>query len=123
MIDPQPRYRAFLQELEHEAVRFLEHVRILHPDGRQLVDVEKAPVVDLLGRHSPVRQAVGLLAKQRVEQVEGGGDAGLAVQLPHVLRHERLDRVAAAHEVTEPPLGDLLLAVPLGEAIGPLLVA
>jgi hypothetical protein len=58
-----------------------EDLRSLDPDRRQLVDVEKAPVVDLLGGHPPERQAVGLSVEQRVEVIEAGRLADLAVEL------------------------------------------
>ena len=63
----RPVARPAPNELEHEAVHLLEDRRILHAQRRELVDVEEAPVVDLLGRDAPVREAVRLLVEQPVE--------------------------------------------------------
>ena len=51
-------------------VHQLQHRRLLDADRRQVVDVEEAPVVDLLGGDAPEAQAVGLVAQQRLERVE-----------------------------------------------------
>ncbi len=60
-------------------MRLAEHGRELHADGGQLVDVEEAAVVDLLGGDAPVRETVRLLVEQPVEVVEAPRVAALAV--------------------------------------------
>ena len=77
MIDPEPGHDAVAHQPEDEAVGLLEDRGHLHANGGQLVDVEEPPVVDLLAGHAPVRHAIGLLAEQPVEQVEGGRIAGV----------------------------------------------
>ena len=77
------------QQLEDAAVRRLEHLRLLHADGRQLVDVEEAAVVDLVGRHPPEGQPVGLGVEQRLEPVEAA-----RVARPAVERRARLASIA-----------------------------
>ena len=56
-----------------KAVGGVEDLGILHADGGQLVDVEEAPVVDLLAGHAPVGQPIELLVEQGIEEVEGAG--------------------------------------------------
>jgi hypothetical protein len=53
----------------------------LHAQRGQLVDVEEAPVVDLVAGHAPVRQAVGLRVDQGVERVEARALADASVEL------------------------------------------
>ncbi len=55
---------------EDEPVRLVEHARILHPDRREPVHVEEAPVVDLLPGDAPEREAVGLRVEEPLEEVE-----------------------------------------------------
>ena len=55
-------------QLEREAVHLVEHRRVLHPQRGQLVDVEEAAVVDLLGRDAPVREPVRLRVRAGVER-------------------------------------------------------
>ena len=65
-----PVIDALAQELECLLVHRLEHVGFLDADGRQIVDVEEAAVIDLLGRDAPVAEAVGLIGEERLEAVE-----------------------------------------------------
>ena len=58
------------QQPQDQLVRGGEDLRLLHAQGGQFVDVEEAAVVDLVGGDPPVRQAIGLLVEQVVEQVE-----------------------------------------------------
>ena len=59
MIDSQSGDFAFGDELQDLLVRGVEHTRVFHPDGAQVVDVEKAPIVDLIESGFPVRDAIG----------------------------------------------------------------
>ena len=84
-------------------MRGREHFRLLHADRRELVDVEEAPVVDLLTRHAPERQPIHLRVEQPVEEIEASRIArravealdGLIDEVPHVGR--------VAQERIEPP--------------------
>ena len=49
MVDPQARELAFGEPAEQLTVRRLEQLAQLHADPGQLVDVEEAPVIDLVG--------------------------------------------------------------------------
>ena len=64
-------------------MRRLEHLRILHADRGELVDVEEPPVVDLVRRGSPVGHAVRLLLEEGVQQVEALRLTGPAVECGH----------------------------------------
>src|SRR6267143_389691 len=88
VIDAQPGHRSLAHEAEEQAVGRFEHLRLLHPDGGQLVDVEEAPVVDLLAGDAPVGGAVRLVGEQRVQRLHALGVAGLAVEEPDVVLDE-----------------------------------
>ncbi len=68
MVDAQAVDLAAGDEIEHQPVRRVEHLGALHAQRGQLVDVEEAAVVDLVGGDAPVGQPVGLLLDQFVEQ-------------------------------------------------------
>ena len=73
MIDAQPGDLAGAQQLEGFVVDGGEHLRLLDANGGEVVDVEEAPVVDLLGGHAPERQAVRLIGEQCFQPVEAVG--------------------------------------------------
>ena len=70
MIDAQAGDRAAADQLEKQPVRGVENFRQFHPDGGQIVDVEKSPVIDFLRRDAPESEAIGLIVQERVERVE-----------------------------------------------------
>ena len=53
MVDAQSRRLPLLQETKNQLMRCLKDFGALHADGSQVVDVEEAPVVDLVGGHAP----------------------------------------------------------------------
>ena len=57
-----------------------EDVGLFDADGGQLVDVEEAAIIDLLGRHAPEGRAIRLGGDQRVEQVEATRVANHAIE-------------------------------------------
>src|SRR5437762_768849 len=65
-------------------VRGVENIRQFHADSRQIIDVEKPPVIDFLGRHSPESEAVGLSVQQFIQPIETARIPDVAVN--------RLDR-------------------------------
>ena len=80
MIDAQAVDHAALDQLEDEPVRAVEHAALIHAQRREIVDVEEAPVVDLIDRDAPVRQPIRLRIEQRVERVEAARIARRAVE-------------------------------------------
>ena len=51
-------------ELERQPLRRLEHGAASMRSAASVVDVEEAPVVDLVGGDAPVREPLGLLLEQ-----------------------------------------------------------
>ena len=85
MVDAQPLDLALGDEIENEAVGGVEHRRVFHAQRGEVVDVEKAPVVDLVGGDTPVGEAVALELDQLVQQVEAGGITGAAVEFRQIV--------------------------------------
>ena len=121
MVDAQAGHRALAHETEEQAVRRLEDRGVFHPDRGQLVDVEEAPVVDLLAGHPPVRRAVGLVRQQRVELVHARRVAGLSVEDADVVLDEGAHGRRRREQGDEllPPF--FLLALARGHVLGALL--
>ena len=67
MIDPEAVDLFRLEHLEHSRVGVFEHRRELHAQARKVVDVEEAPVVDLVLGHTVKRDAPELRADQPVQ--------------------------------------------------------
>jgi hypothetical protein len=68
--------------------RFLEDLRILHPQADQRVDREETPIVHLVRAGFPVRQPVVLLADDFIQPIDAAGVAGVAVD-QFQMRQER----------------------------------
>ena len=62
-------------QLEQQRVRCVEDIVELDADSDQRVDVEEAPVVDLVRGDPPVGETVGLGLDQLVQEVEAPGIA------------------------------------------------
>ena len=88
----------------------LKTCRILHAQGRELVDIEEPAVVDRFGRYSPVREAVRL----RLEQIVQAAPLRRHVALLVDRRHARLDIAAdldvRAREARKPRAVQALVA-------------
>ncbi len=87
MVDAEAVEHPLAQPAEHEGVGVREHPLVLHAQADQGVDVEEAPVVELLAGGAPEGQPVVLALEQIVElvgigvdlrhrRVEGAGDLG-----------------------------------------------
>jgi hypothetical protein len=62
MVDAQAVRLALRDELHHAPMRRREDVLALGAQAGEIVDVEEAAVVDVVGGHAPEREAVGLPA-------------------------------------------------------------
>ena len=75
VVEPQPLQLIRRDQPRDKLVHVAERSRVLDPQPGQLVDVEKAPVVDAGHREPPVGEAIVLPLQQAVQRV----DAGLVV--------------------------------------------
>ena len=91
----------------------LEHLRILHPDRRERIDVEEPSVVDLLGRDAPVRESVRLRVEKLVQQIEAARLPLRAVEDADVLFQVFPHGGAGGAEGRDAALDHFLLAPPL----------
>ena len=64
MVDPQSIQHSVAQQLEREAVRVIEQLRQFHAQAGELVDVEEAPVIDVVGGNAEMRGAPVLILDQ-----------------------------------------------------------
>ena len=100
----------------HKRGRFLrqgfEDRRVFHPQGRELVDIEEAPIIDFLGRDTPVGEPIGLLIEQSIEIVEAARLASHAVEVRDARIDQRADAGAGGGQRGEPPLDNFFLARP-----------
>src|SRR5918996_3440631 len=88
-----------------------EDLRLFDPDGRQMVDIKKPPVVNLVRGHSPIAQTVSLVCQQGLEGVETPWVAPLTVhECDHLLDRLTHGR-AELCESCQAPFRDLLLAL------------
>ncbi len=96
----------------------VEDVRIFHAHRGELVHIEEPAVVDLFRRNAPVRETVGLVVQQPVEQVEAARIARDSVESLDAGIDEGRDPAAALGERREPPLDDLFFARTRGDRFG-----
>ncbi len=64
VVDAEALDQPLVVQIQQEAMRCLEHGRILDPNSSERVDVEEATVVEFLGADLPVRQAVPLVVEE-----------------------------------------------------------
>jgi hypothetical protein len=103
MVDAEAVELALVQELEQQLVRGLEDLLRLHAHRGEGVDVEEAPVVQLLVGDPPMREAVPLLGHQlRDRQVLGARPERVLVLV--VPQYVAVDRQLAVREHLPDPL-------------------
>ncbi len=114
MVNPQSGYLALLDEFEDERMGLGKNLLVFHAQGYQFVDVEEAPVVDLLGGDLPEREAEILLGQELVQGVEALGVALFSVESLHVLIDKSLDLRIRLVELPKHALDehDLIRALP-----------
>src|SRR5919201_4069513 len=64
MVDAQALDAPLAQELEGDGMDRLKDLGLLDTDGRQIVDVEEPTIIDLVGCHAPVAQAIWLVGQK-----------------------------------------------------------
>ena len=118
VVDPESGDDALADEAKDKSVCLREDARVLHPDGRQLVDVEEASVVDLLPCDTPGGEPVDLVVEKPVQEIEAPRVAGGAVEEPHVLGDKVADVARCLQEPRELLVGDLRLPMARGQPLG-----
>ena len=111
VIDAHTGDRALRDQLQQEPVGSIEDLRQFHPDRREIVHVEEAPVIDLLGRHAPEGEAIRLIVQQSIEHDRNCADRpAVPLIFSPPARSRRLHRRRFLAAPLEPALDDLLLA-------------
>src|SRR3984957_10104786 len=98
-------------------MRLLEYGLVLHAQGSEIIDVEEAPIVDLIGGDAPGCEPEGLLLEEFVQPIRTCRRGGIATQASDGridgLRDEGL---RGAHR-RQTALVDLLIAVAFGDLV------
>ena len=94
MVDAQTVQHAVAQQLENEAVSVIEQLRQFHAQAGELVDVEEASVIDVVGGNAEMRRAPVLILDQCVQLAPSLEAPRLAVD-PVDRRLHRFPHVAA----------------------------
>ena len=117
MIEPKPGDDPTADQVEDERVRVVEDVGLLHADGREIVDIEEPPIVDLVCGRPPVGEAIVLGLQQIVQPVEAGGLPAGAAPPGHGAIDVGADLRRGVGEPGEPPARHFLLTVALGNRL------
>ncbi len=118
VIDAQSVDLALGDQLQEQAVRGLEDRLVLDAQRRQIVDIEEAAVVDILGRDAPGGEVIGLQVEQLVQRIEARGLPCRADEAAHRRLDGAGDRAVGGCERRQAALVQLLLAVALGHLLG-----
>src|SRR4030095_13912047 len=94
----------------------LKHGRTFDPNRCEIVDIKKAPVIDLVARDAPERGAVGLRFDETVQQIEAPGITWLAVESFHSLIKSPCGLRALVAQVGDSALDDLFFAEPFRDS-------
>ncbi len=78
-------------------MRPIEHLVAIHLQAGQLIDIEKATIVDVIRGNLPVGQPPGLCFEQPMEQIEAFRPVGGAVEQRYIFVEEvvKVDAVTA----------------------------
>src|ERR1700686_4140242 len=90
-----------------------EHLRALHPDCSQIVDVEKPAVIDFVGRNPPETQPVSLVIQKLLQRVEAVWISLAAVDDSQNFLQTRSDYIAVLDQGRHSAPDDFLLPLSL----------
>ena len=82
VVDAQAVNGTVADELKGQPMRRLENLRQLDANRSEIVDVEEAPVIDLLRGDAPETEAVDLAIEQLVKRIEAAGIARACLRTP-----------------------------------------
>src|SRR5207302_3998863 len=116
VIDAQGVDASFVDQLEPEPVYGAEDVWVFDANRGQLVDVEEAAIVDLVGRDAPVAQPVSLLRQQLLQTVEAVRLAFHPVEIAARGSYCEAHLFTGVHQSCQPPPDDLGLPAALAGA-------
>ena len=81
----RPEMRPSRQQFADKLVGFRKDPRVFHAQTDQVIDIEKAAIVDFLARHPPERQPVHLRLQQVMKSVEALAVTRRSIQHPQGL--------------------------------------
>ena len=77
-----------IDQLKSQLMSLVKNRRILDPDSRQLINIKKTPIVDLLRRDTPVREAINLPIQKFVQEIETLRVLFITVENPKIFINE-----------------------------------
>jgi hypothetical protein len=95
----------------------IEDYLILHANAGEVVGIEKAAVVDVVGGYPPIGEAEGLRLDKFVKFFEACGIGGVAIDQVDCSTNEGGDLGRSGTELSQAALINLLVSVALGDAI------
>src|SRR5580704_6119764 len=90
VVDPKPVKRAGAEKAQNKSMCVLEDLRQLHPKASEIIDVEKTPIVDVIGCDAEVSNPPALEPDEAVQLAPGFQLSGCTIDA----HHRRLDRLA-----------------------------
>src|SRR5215469_14377560 len=108
MVDAKSVNLSLCDKIQDEFMGLVERRFVLLAQCSKIVDVEKAAVVDVIGRSSPLREAIGLSFDEFVQRIEAAGVIGTSVNRDHVLCDEFCDLARARGKCGQTTLLDVL---------------
>ena len=123
VVNAHPVHLALAQEAQDEAVGGCEHCRFFHAERRQVIDVEKAPVVDLGRGYTPVTEPISLRLQEGVQEVKAMRVARCAVEERHRVLDALPYRGMGIGQRRQTPLDDLFFPLQLSHPGGLCLAA
>src|SRR5262249_20768116 len=118
MIDSAAPHASLTNELQEELVRFLKDRFFFHPNGGQVIDVEKPPIIDFLRCHLPGSEPIRLFIEQGVQEIEALRPPPLSVEHSYIVEHEVADDGTLVDEGGQSFLDDFLFAIVLCDSFG-----
>src|SRR5581483_4472355 len=111
-------YSSLADQAEDQVMTIIEYPRVFHPDRSEVIDVEKAAVIDFLRSDAPEGQPVRLAIEEAVQEVEALRLALHAVESSDAVFDVFVDHLGALRQCRETSFCDLLFPVPFPNLLG-----
>ena len=85
MVQTQAVYLALGQKVKNKTMGGIEYCWLFDTHAREVIDIEEAAVVDLVGGNAPVRKPIALKLDQIVQLVETDGISSAAVEFGQIV--------------------------------------
>ncbi len=118
MVDAKSVEFSLGDEFQDQLVGLVEDLFVLGAKGGEIVDIEEAAVVDVVGGDTPLREAVRLGLDEFMQRVEATGIVGRAVDRGYILEDECFYFVRSRAQSDQTTLLHFLFTVALDFLLG-----